>query len=101
VVPRDSGLSEAATSGDIMSTAQGKAVTERLGRGEHVGPHVVEGWRRRLPGAADAALHLVEYQQRPDLITARAQRAEEWPPRSHRPGEPLHGLDESRPPYAS
>ena len=52
--------------------------------------------RERLPGAAHAALHLVEDQQRADLVAAAAQRGEELPPRSTAPADALHGLDDHR-----
>ena len=64
-----------------------EAVAQRLGGGDHVGHHAVAVGGERLAGAAHAALHLVEDQQRAGLVAALAQRREEFlrPCRTRRP----------------
>jgi hypothetical protein len=74
----------------------GKAVAERLGGRDHVGHHAVELRGERLAGAAHATLHLVEHQQRTDLIAATAQRSEVFAAEIEGAADSLHRLDEYR-----
>ena len=59
------------TLADISSAAQGKPLPERLGRGDHVGRDAVEIGGERVADAAQAALHLIEDEQRADRVAAR------------------------------
>ncbi len=92
VVPSRSSFSAADTARDISSAAHGKPLPERLGGGDHVRHHAVQVGGERVPDAADAALDLIEDQQRADLVAAAAQRlAGNGAPRSTAPASPCTG----------
>ena len=83
--------------GGVSSSADtGKAVAQRLGRGDHVRHHAVIVSRERLAGAADAALHFVEDQQRAGFVAALAQRGQEFLAHVECAAHALHGLDDDR-----
>ena len=94
VVPRFSSLSDAVIGGVSSSARHGKAVAQRLGRGDHVRHHAVVVSRERLAGAADAALHLVEDQQRAGFVAALAQRRQKFLAHVERAADALHRLDD-------
>ena len=87
--------------GDSSSAAHGKAGAQRLGGREHVGRDAVEIGGERLAGAAHAALHLVEDQQRAGLVAARAQRRRNWRAEVDRAARRPARARRSRPRYPS
>ena len=73
-----------------------EARAERLRRRDDVGRDAVHVRRERIAGAADAALHFVEDQDRAVLAAAEAQRLEKFLRHVDRAGDALHRLDDHR-----
>ena len=56
--------------------ADGQAAAEAFGQSEHVGPNALGEGREPLAGAADAALHLVDHEQRVDRVAGGSRGRE-------------------------
>ena len=76
--------------------ADGEAVSERLGDGHDVRRHTRPFVGEKPPGAPHAALHLVEDQHEPGLVTDRAQALQELVARRIDTALALNRLDQDR-----
>ncbi len=74
----------------------GETPAETLGHADRVGLHARVLVGVETPGAADAALHLVEQQHEPVLVAEPPQAAEEFRRARHDAALALDGLDEDR-----